>query len=89
VRWEELGGRAVLPEHLPVVAFEDVADVAALDRLARSSVGAAAVDTLEVLCAAGSVPRWRCAGCGTAPGGRSRRRTRLSMSAFRRAERRS
>jgi hypothetical protein len=55
VRWDDLGGFGLLADHLPAAAIDDVEDVAALDRLARSSVGEAAVPTLEAFCATGSV----------------------------------
>lgn len=54
-RWDDLGGFGLIADSVDAASVTDVADVAALERLAGTAVGEAAIITLEALCASGSV----------------------------------
>lgn len=57
VWWDNLGAFALLAEQLPLAAFTESPDLAALDRVAAETSGAAMLHTLHIYCAAESLRR--------------------------------
>lgn len=55
VDWNDLGGFAVLAEHVPVEEIAEISDVRALDRLAASRSGSIVIATLHAVCVNDSI----------------------------------